>query len=286
MNALDWNPSFGPIISALIILGIGFFFFRLERRVRARHGRSTAWLLLFPKTLVITLLVIALLDPDLKIHQGDTTPARVLILQDISSSMDLRDDGRRGDRADKLIHDLEAGAPSSVRFELLPFDTTLHEVGYAPKPGVTRGTDLAAVLESLATNPKLADADGAIVVTDGGDETVPLAQVPTVPLAIVGVGSSPDEWNDIGIGNVSAPTTVEEKSEFDLQADLYARPDTPGSLTVSRSRSTRGMMASGPKSSHRTSIFPPSTPPRVSTSRWMTPARCGIACDCRGCRRN
>jgi uncharacterized membrane protein len=231
MNALEWNPSFGPVVSALIILGAGFYFFLLERRVRARHGRSTAWFLLLPKIVLVTLLVVALLDPDLKIHEGNTTPARVLILQDISSSMDLQDDGRRGDRADKLIRDLEAGAPSSVRFELLPFDTVLHEAGYVPKPGIERGTDLAAVLESLATNPKLADADDAIVVTDGGDETVPLAQVPTVPLAIVGIGSSPDEWNDIGIGNVAAPTTVEEKSEFDLQADLYARPDTPGSLT-------------------------------------------------------
>jgi hypothetical protein len=232
MNRLEWNPSFGPEVSALIILAAGAYFFFLERQVRARHGRLTAWILLLPKIILVTLLVVALLDPDVKMHLGNTTPARVLILQDISSSMDLKDDGRRGDRADALIRKLEAGAPASVRFELLPFDTTLHEVGYVPKPGVERGTDLASVLETLATNPKLADADGAIVVTDGGDDTVPLAQVPTVPLAIIGVGSSPDDWNDIGIGNTTAPATVEEKSDFDLQADLYARPDTPGPLNA------------------------------------------------------
>ena len=146
--------------------------------MRARHGRAHGVASsCCPRCSSSRCSSIALLDPDLKIHEGSTTPARVLILQDISSSMDLQDDGRRGDRADKLIRDLEAGAPSSVRFELLPFDTVLHEAGYVPKPGVERGTDLAAVLESLGTNPKLADADGAIVVTDGGDETVPLAQV-------------------------------------------------------------------------------------------------------------
>lgn len=233
MNTLEWNPSFDPVVSALIVLAAGAYFFLLERRVRARHGRRTAWLLLLPKIVLVTLLIAALLDPDLKIHEGNTTPARVLVLEDISSSMDLKDDGRRGDRADALIRDLEARAPDSVRFEIRPFDTTLHEAGYVPKPGGgTRGTDLAAVLETLATNPKLADADGAIVVTDGGDETVPLAQMPTVPLALIGVGSSPDGWNDIGIGNVTAPATVEEKSEFDLQADLYARPSTPGPLNA------------------------------------------------------
>jgi uncharacterized membrane protein len=232
MNSLEWNPSFSPVVSALIVLAAGAYFFLIERKVRARHGRFTAWILLLPKIVLVTLLIAALLDPDLKIHEGNTTPARVLVLQDISSSMDLKDDGKRSDRADALIRSLESSAPASVRFEVLPFDTTLHAVGYVPKPGVERGTDLAAVLETLATNPKLSDADGAIVVTDGGDETVQLAQMPTVPLALIGVGSSPDDWNDIGISAATAPATVEEKSEFDLQANIDAQPDTPGPLNA------------------------------------------------------
>ena len=66
-----------------------------------------------------------------------------------------------------------------------------------------RAADVPVVMMSGKAN--LADADGAIVVTDGGDETVELANVPSLPLAIVGVGAPPDSWNDIGIGAVTAP---------------------------------------------------------------------------------
>ena len=231
MNALEWNPAFGPVASALIVLGAGAYFYFLFRRLLPRYGQRNTWLLLSPKLVLVTLLVLALLDPDYKYRGGNTTPAKVLILQDISSSMDLRDDdSTRAQRATSLIHDLESGAPETIKFQVMPFDTSLHDVGYVPKDKSERGTDLAAIIENLATNQKLTDADGVILVTDGGDETVELTQVPTMPLGIVGVGNPPDGWNDIGIGNITAPATVEEKSEFDIEADLYSRPATPGDL--------------------------------------------------------
>lgn len=234
MRALEWNPSFGPIATALVILGAGAYFFLLLPRLTKRHGRLNAWLLLLPKMLLVGLLVLALLDPDFKLSGWNSTPAKVLILEDISSSMDLRDDGSstRNARADRLIRQLEAGAPPSIHFAVLPFDIALHEEGFSPKAGAERGTDLAAMFLALSTQANLADADGAIVVTDGGDETVELAGVPALPLAIVGVGASPDSWNDIGIGAVTVPTSVEEKSQFDLEADLYARPGTHENLSA------------------------------------------------------
>ena len=234
MRALEWNPSFGPVVTALIVLGAGVYFYVLLQRLVRRHGRVNAWMLLLPKMLLVGLLVLALLDPDFKLSGSNSTPAKVLILEDISSSMDLRDDGSstRSERTARLIQQLEAGAPASIRFEVLPFDTTLHEEGFHPKSGTDRGTDLAAMLQALSTQANLADADGAIVVTDGGDETVELASMPSLPLAIVGVGASPDSWNDIGIGTVTAPASVEEKSQFDLAADLYARPGTHENLSA------------------------------------------------------
>jgi uncharacterized membrane protein len=234
MRALEWNPSFGPIVTALVVLGAGAYFFLLFPRLMKRHGRLNAWLLLLPKMVLVGLLVLALLDPDFKFSGWNSTPAKVLILQDISSSMDLRDDGSstRSERADRLIRQLEAGAPPSIHFEVLPFDTRVHEEGFSPKTGAERGTDLAAMFLALSNQSNLADADGAIVVTDGGDETVELASVPSLPLAIVGVGAPPDAWNDIGIGAVTAPASVEEKSQFDLEADLYARPGTHENLSA------------------------------------------------------
>jgi len=234
MRALEWNPSFGPVATALIILGVGIYFSMLFPRLVARHGRVNAWMLLVPKILVVALLVMALLDPDFKFSGWNSTPAKVLILQDISSSMDLRDDGSttRSERASHLIQELESAAPPSIHFEVLPFDATLHEENFTPKSGADRGTDLPAVFQALGAQTKLADADGAIVLTDGGDETVEFDPVPTMPLAIIGVGASSDTWNDIGIGAVTAPASVEEKSQFDLEADLYARPGTHENLAA------------------------------------------------------
>jgi uncharacterized membrane protein len=233
MRALEWNPSFGPVVTGLIVLGAGIYFFLLLPRLVPRHGRLNAWVLLLPKMLLVGLLVLALLDPGVRFSGWNSIPAKVLIVRDISSSMDLRDDGSstRRERAAALIHSLESGAPPSIHFEILPFDTILHQADYVPKDGADRGTDLAAMFQALG-RPDLADADGAIVVTDGGDETVELANGPSLPLAIVGVGASPDSWNDIGIGAVTAPSSVEEKSQFDLEADLYARPGTHENLSA------------------------------------------------------
>jgi len=228
MNKLEWNPSFGPVVTAAIVLGAGVYFYLLFQRLVSRHGHRNSWLLLLPKMILVGLLVLALLDPDLKLSGGNSTPAKVLILQDISSSMDLRDDGSstRSERASRLISELKASAPSSIQFQVLPFDTALHEQGYVPKDNSVRGTDLAGMFMALSNQPNLADADGIILVTDGGDETVDLANPPTQPIGIVGVGAPPDTWNDIGIGAVTAPASVEENSHFDLEADLYAQPGT------------------------------------------------------------
>ena len=234
MNAIEWNPSFGPVASALIMLGAGVYFYFLLKRLVARHGRATAWILLLPKIVVVTLLVLALLDPEIKLTGGNATPAKVLILQDISSSMDLRDNGSstRSERAAQLVRDIEANAPGTIKFVVLPFDTSLHEADFIPKPKADRGTNLAAAFTALNNQPSLADADGVIMLTDGGDETVEIAETPTAPLAIIGVGASSDTWNDIGIGAVTAPASVEENSQFDLQADLYARPGQHGDLSA------------------------------------------------------
>ena len=231
MKSLEWNPAFGPVVTAIIVLGVGLYFFLLAPRLIGRHGKGNASTLLVPKIVVAALVVIALLDPDFKFFGSNSKPAKVLVFDDISSSMDLRDDGSssRAERAAKIIRELQSSAPPSVHFEILPFDSEVHASGYQPKETV-RGTDLSAPFHALTNQANLADADGAIVLTDGGDETVDLANLPSTPLAIVGIGVPPDTWNDIGIGNVTAPASVEEKTQFDLETGLYARPGTHANL--------------------------------------------------------
>ena len=234
MKAIEWNPAFGPIATALIILGAALFFYLLLPRLKLRHGRINAWLLLLPKMIVALLIVLALLDPDLRLSSWNSTPAKVIVLRDISSSMDLRDDGSssRSARVDGIISELESAAPPSINFEVLPFDASLHEAGYTPKTNDVRGTDLGAMFLALGSQPNLADADGAILLTDGGDETVDLPDLPSVPLAVIGVGTPPETWDDIGITSVTAPASVEEKSQFDLEAGLIARGGTHDNLTA------------------------------------------------------
>ncbi len=151
MRALEWNPAFSPIVTALIILGAGLFFYLLLPRLITRHGRTNAWLLLLPKIAIAVLIIVALLDPDLRLSGWNSTPTRVLILRDISSSMDLRDDGANSRNAprDGIISRLESAAPPSIHFEVLPFDTSLHEAGYSPKTDAVRGTDLRRNLPRL-----------------------------------------------------------------------------------------------------------------------------------------
>jgi uncharacterized membrane protein len=232
MNTLEWNPAFGPVVSALIILGSGAYFYLIFRRLKPRHGAGNAWRLLAPKMLLVFLLVLALLDPDLKLAGGSAAPAKIVVLQDISSSMDLRDDGStsRADRAASVLSQIKSSAPAGIEFQVVPFDTTLHDPGYTPPSNAVRGTDLAGMFVALQNQPKLADADGIIVLTDGGDETIEPASLPAQPLGIVGIGSDPKTWNDIGIENMTAPASVEENSQFDLEADLYARGGTHGGL--------------------------------------------------------
>lgn len=233
MSGIEWSPSFGPVLFAALLLGSGALFYLLFRRVAARHGARHGWTVLSPKLILVVLLLLALLDPAWKSSQWNATPSKVVVLEDISSSMDLRDDGSspRHARAEKLISNLASSMPGQVKFQILPFDTSIHESGYQPKAGTVRGTDLAAVIMALNDQGGLAGADGVLLVTDGGDETAEIPSLPTVPLAIVSVGTAPDSWNDLGLGTVTAPASIEEGSEFDVEAEVYARA---GALTRSR----------------------------------------------------
>lgn len=239
MNALEWNPSLGPIVFSVLALGMGALFYLLFTRLEATYGARHAWTVLLPKMILVTLLFLALLDPAWKSAESDGTPSKVIVLRDVSSSMDLKDDGStsRGDRAGKLIRGIEASAPRRIHFQVLPFDTSIHDENFQPKQDQTRGTDLAAAIAALGDQGALAEADGVILVTDGGDETVEISKFPSMPLAIVGVGTSVDTWNDLGFGVVNAPASIEEAGEYDIEAEIVARQGT-----LSRSNDALGAL--------------------------------------------
>ena len=149
--------------------------------------------------------------------------------------MDLQDDGRRSDRAEQIIRDLKSSAPASLRLEVLPFDTQYSRGGLrSENPGGAGHRPRRGDRVSRDPAPQYSDADGAIVITDGGDETVP--DRPDCPPSRSRSSESvprPENWNDIGIGNVTAPATVEEKSSFDRSGrSLRPAGRRPGPLNA------------------------------------------------------
>ena len=57
MNGLEWNPTFSPLLSSVIMLAAGAYFVFLYRKVAAQHGRANAWILLIPKLILVVLFV-------------------------------------------------------------------------------------------------------------------------------------------------------------------------------------------------------------------------------------
>ena len=211
-----------------VILFVGAALAFLIVRSMRLHRDPRHLLTLIPKAFLLLLFILALMDPRLHFMHESSRSTKIAILEDISSSMDLRDDGiqTRAERSADLIQKLKAMAPPHFEFQIFPFDTTIHSSNYVPKPGVERGTDLASVLSTPVDHPLLADTNGEIIITDGGDETVEVAKLTNRPLGIIGVGYPSENWCDIGVGNISAPAMVEEKSRFDIRANLYARKGT------------------------------------------------------------
>src|SRR5262249_30294164 len=86
-----------------------------------------------------------------------------------------------------------------------------------------RGTDLGKVLATLASRQDLSAYQAVVLLTDGGDEPVQAARLPSVPLYIAGIGTDPSTWNDLALANVEAPSAVEERTSFKIEADIIAR---------------------------------------------------------------
>jgi uncharacterized membrane protein len=72
---------------------------------------------------------------------------------------------------------------------------------------------------------------GVIVITDGGDEAIPNARLPQVPVYIAGVGSDPEGWDDVAIASLDAPAVVEVQSEFTVTTEVVVRRGAGGLAT-------------------------------------------------------
>ena len=230
MSAVTWQPHAGPLVLLACVVLATTWVVVVHRRMGRRWGSAGAWWLVAPKLVVLSLLLLALLDPTLEIARPG--PQRsVLLLVDQSSSMDISDpdqaDGRTR-RARALALAQGFTPPGGLGVEVRYFDTAVHAEPLpagapADAPATEpRGTDIAACLQQAARSTAAGACAGIVLLTDGGDEPVPSDGLPAVPISAIGIGSDLQGATNAAIIDLQAPATAERGVAFTLEADCLA----------------------------------------------------------------
>ena len=224
IGTILWRPHLSTLANSMVVLAIvaclGLFYYRY----RSLYSVKRAWLLMAPKILFSLLLLIAILDPCWRVIRPMENTQKVVMLRDVSASMDVQDDeaGPRADRARRLSEAFETRLGDWVDFKDCHFDIDMREPQETLGEEV-RGTDIGRTMVTLSQEPDLADCMAVVMLTDGGDAVVDCRRMPGVPVYIVGVGTDPSTWNDLAIDNVDVPAEVEVNTSFKVSADILAR---------------------------------------------------------------
>jgi len=227
MEVLQWQTHLNPVLVAGLILGLAVWLMVLYGRQRRKRSAKQALALLAPKVLIVLLVILAYFDPIRRVVQTPSQNNKVVVLVDMSSSMEIEDvpNASRIERAGELVEELTHRLPSChIDLETLNFDSEVRDRQKDKQP--TRGireTDLGKCLVTMADKPNISDHAGVILITDGGDELLQNVKLPEVPTHIVGVGSDPESWNDVAIAEIVAPEVVEQQSDFEVAVDILAR---------------------------------------------------------------
>ncbi len=223
LSTLVWKPHLGTLANGLIILAIMGWLCILWYRYRSSYTPPKTLMLLAPKAIFAILAIVALMDPAWRDVKPSEDSQRVAVLVDISTSMDVADDGNesRARRATKIAEYIEDELGGMAGVENYRFDVDVLDKTASPAQG-TRNTDLGRTIVSLSETPDLADCKAVVLVTDGGDEVIRTERLPEVPVYIVGVGTDPASWNDLEITKPDVPEEVELNTPFKVSADIVA----------------------------------------------------------------
>jgi hypothetical protein len=226
MEVLQWRTHLNPVLAAATILILIAWMIILFKRLRASRSLRQTVLLLYPKVLIVLLLILAYFDPVRSVIQKPKRDKKIIVLVDSSSSMDCRDEpgASRADRASRLSESLTGQLSSYVDFETLRFDMDVYDADDTEKSAEqVRGTNLAKSLVTIAGKADDSNYMAAILLTDGGDELISDPRLPRVPLHVASLGTSPETWNDLSITEVDAPAIVEAGGKLEVSADILAR---------------------------------------------------------------
>jgi len=221
IGMLIWKPHLGTLANSLVILALMGWLCLLWYRYRSRYAVPRTIQLLTPKLLFTILAIVALMDPAWRNARPSDDSQKVAVVNDISTSMDVEDDGSnsRTGRAQEMMNAIEGELKGIASVENYHFDVDILEAEDAPVNG-TRNTDLGRTVVSLSENPGLSDCKAVVLVTDGGDELIRSERLPDVPIYILGVGTDSSTWDDLEISNTDIPEEVELDTPFKVSADI------------------------------------------------------------------
>jgi len=223
-----WRPHLAAVPFAILVGLLAIWGTLIYRNLLSRMTRQKTLLLIIPRAMVVTLLMLAILDPvwtrTVVIHSTN----KVLAVLDVSSSMEVKDIDQQSrlEHAKKALQNLERALPAGMSFKTLEFDTELREPGKTSalhQPAEKRDTDLRTTLASLSKRADLSSYAAIVLLTDGGDEPLDNVEAPGLPLYIVGVGSTLARARDLAITNIKFPSSVEKEATFEIRLDVIAR---------------------------------------------------------------
>ena len=218
---LIWRPHLGTLANSIIILAMMGWLCLLWYRYRSRYTTKRTVLLLAPKLLLTVLALTALMDPAWRNVRPTDDSQKVAVISDISTSMDVEDDGAksRAVRARQIVEDIQDDLSGIASVEDYRFDVDILATADTPAAGI-RNTDLGKTVVALSETPDLSDCKAVVLVTDGGDEVIRSERLPEVPVYIAGVGTEPSTWDDLEISNTDIPEEVELDTPFKVSADI------------------------------------------------------------------
>ncbi len=219
-----WNSENPPLLLLLLAIVFVFVVLYLWRVFRRRYTMLKAVLLFLPRVILLLLLFFAIYDP-VRVTVGEPEePLRLVLVSDISSSMDIADgvEGSRVERAETIKKGLLEGFDNYVDVSEEYFSDMLYQERPA-EGGEIRNTDLGKVLVDMCVDETVMSSEAIIMLTDGGDQVVDSAVVPGKPLYIVGVGADENMVPDASIEEIDCPEVVDLDNDIELVCELGFR---------------------------------------------------------------
>jgi uncharacterized membrane protein len=225
-----------PIVLMLGALAVAIVLGTMYLRQRTRVGGTTVAALTTIRALILTLIALALLRPALTISTVVPGENFLAVLIDDSRSMRLVDDETttRGAQALEAFtagsSDLLAGLRERFTLRYYRFsDITARMDPTQPPLFDGRATDIGAALDYVRQDLTGVPLAGAVLVTDGADNTHaaltdPLLHLKSrgIPVYTVGLGEESFR-RDIEVTRVEAPARVLKGSSFAVDVMLHQR---------------------------------------------------------------